>query len=131
MRVLIVQSRPVLAEDWQRCFAKAGALSVTADTQQQATSILASRPIDVILLDLILREGAAFAVADYAQYRQPHAQIIVATDSPFFADGSIFSYVPNARAFVPLRTPPEDLLAMAEHFASVDHDLLTLDHVAR
>jgi hypothetical protein len=58
-------------------------------------------------------------VADYAQYRQPDAALIFVTDTTFFSDGSIFSLIPNARAFLQSGTPPDDLAALVEHCSSV------------
>jgi len=55
------------------------------------------------------------AVADYASYRQPEIKVIFVTSDSFFSDGSIFSYMANACAMVPTRTPPEDLAALVEH----------------
>jgi len=40
------------------------------------------------------------------------------TSTSFFADGSIFQHIPNACAFLQAGTPPEDLAAMAEYFAT-------------
>ena len=71
---------------------------------------------DVLILNILLAEGSALAVADYASYRLPEAQIIFVTNTSFFSDGPIFSFAPNACAFVQTATPPEDLAAMVEHY---------------
>ena len=72
----------------------------------------------MIVLDLVLGEGSAFAVADFASYRRPQARIIFVTNTTFFSDGSIFSICPNACAYVQSATPPEDIAAMVEHYAT-------------
>ena len=54
------------------------------------------------------------AVADYAAYRHPDARLIFVTATSFFSDGSIFAMSPNVCAFLPARTPPEDLAAVVE-----------------
>ncbi len=72
--------------------------------------------MDVIVLDLILSDGSAFAVADFSSYRQPDAKVIFVTNSTFFSDGSIFRHIPNACAMVPAETRPEDIGALVEHY---------------
>lgn len=87
-------------------------------TQDEATEFLAEHQVDVIVLNLVLSQGAALAVADYANYRQPGAQVVFVTDTSFFSDGSIWSHATNARALLPAGTPPEDLAAMIEHYST-------------
>ncbi len=91
----------------------------TANSQEQAIESIGTMAPDILILDLILAEGSALAVADYANYRCPGAQVIFVTNTNFFSDGSIFSHAANARAFVQRATPPEDLAAMVAHYA--DH----------
>ena len=74
--------------------------------------------VDVIVLDLMLDQGSAFAVADFASYRQPEARVVFVTRSTFFSDGSIFSHIPNACGFFRIDTPPEDLAAIVRHYAA-------------
>ena len=90
-----------------------------AASQDAATAFLSENAVDIIVLDLVLSEGAALAVADYANYRQPAARVIFVTNTSFFSDGSIFSHSSNARAFLPSTTPPEDLAAMIEHYGTI------------
>ncbi|MCX7302455.1 MAG: response regulator [Rhodobacterales bacterium] len=116
MQVLIVESTAALAELWQRHLERHGLTVSISSSGEAACDLIGSIRYDVIILDLVLAEGAAFAVADYAQYRWPQTSVIFVTDTTFFSDGSIFSIVPNARAFIQTRTPPEDLAAMVEHY---------------
>jgi DNA-binding response OmpR family regulator len=116
MQVLIVESTSDLAELWRRHLERQGALVTVCGSGMQACDLIAERDFDVIILDLILTEGSALAVADYAQYRRPDASVIFVTDTTFFSDGSIFSVIPNVRAFVQSQTPPEDLAAMVAHY---------------
>lgn len=92
-----------------------------APGQARAITHLASREVDVIIMDLVLEEGAALAVSDYANFRRPKAQVIFVTNTTFFSDGSIFNHCSNARAFVQSATPPEDLVAMVAHYGAVAH----------
>ena len=120
MNVLIVESNVSLGGLWKRHLERNGASVDHAKSQDDAAGLIEKRPYEVIVLDLFLAEGSAFAVADYASYRRPNAKIIFVTNTTFFSDGSIFQHIPNACAFLPTETPPDDLLALVEHY-SVAH----------
>ncbi|MFK7869667.1 MAG: response regulator transcription factor [Roseobacter sp.] len=120
MRVLIVESCDNLARIWQNHLKRLGMDVIRAQGQKEAIAYLGTDVIDMIILDLVLQDGSALAVADYASYRLPDARVIFVTNTSFFSDGSIFSLVPNACAFVRTGTPPEDLAALVEHYGG-DH----------
>jgi CheY-like chemotaxis protein len=120
MHVLIVESMAALSEVWKRHLERQGMQVTTASTGDEACARIAVTPFEVIILDLVLSDGSAFAVADIARFRRPQTSVIFVTDTAFFSDGSIFSLMPNARAFVQTSTPPEDLAAMAHHYATAD-----------
>ena len=80
--------------------------------------MLGEEAVDVIILDLVLGQGSAIAVADIASFRQPMARVIFVTNTSFFSDGSIFQHIPNACAFLPSGTAPEDLAAVADHYGT-------------
>lgn len=117
MDVLIVQSAPELGLLWQRHLHRCGMKVRVAESQEDAIAAIGSCIPDIIILDLVLQAGSALAVADYANYRCPKTRVIFVTNTRFFSDGSIFSHVTNACAFVQSATPPEDLAAMVEHYA--------------
>ncbi len=118
MRALIVESIADLALLWQRHMERHGVEARVATTADAAVDMISQMSFGVIVLDLVLGEGSALAVADYAQYRQPATALIFVTDTTFFSDGSLFSIIPNVRAFVPTGTPPEDLAALVEHYGT-------------
>ncbi len=118
MDVLIVQSSPELGLLWQRHLQRCGMHVDVVESQEDATAALCRRAPDIIILDLVLRYGSALAVADFANYRCPHTQVIFVTNTRFFSDGSIFAHATNACAFVQSCTPPEDLAAMVEHYGT-------------
>ncbi|GAA6188971.1 response regulator [Litorivita sp. NS0012-18] len=117
LRVLIVESQPELGALWQRHVERLGAEVHRAHGQHDAISAMQIHAFDIIVLDLVLGEGSAFAVADFASYRHPATQVIFVTNTSFFSDGSIFRHVHNACALVQSDSPPEDLAAMVEHYA--------------
>jgi len=117
-RVLIVESVPELANVWQRHLERHCMVVAHAYGQQDAIAHLSEQETDIIIQDLVINEGAALAIADYANYRQPAARVIFVTNTTFFSDGSIFAHSANARAFVQSSTPPEDLAAMVAHYGA-------------
>ncbi len=123
MRVLIVEGNPELGQVWARCIERSGVEVFVATSQSHAIEVMREDDISVIVLDLVLQDGSAFAIADYASYRHPDAKVIFVTNTTFFSDGSIFRHIPNACAFLQSETPPKDLAAMVEHFgeASPSH----------
>ncbi|MEL7211527.1 MAG: response regulator [Pseudomonadota bacterium] len=118
MRVLIIQSRRPLAELWKRHIERQNADVFVAASTADAIRIVRENAIDVIILDLILEDGSAMAIADYACYRRPDARVIYVTSTTFFSDGSVFEHMPNACGYVQTTTPPDDLAAMVEHLGT-------------
>ena len=118
MNVLIVESRPELATLWSKHLERHGMVVDQATGQGDAVDYLSAHCPDIIVLDLVLKDGSALAVADFASYRRPDARVIFVTDTTFFSDGSIFNHASNACAFLPASTLPEDLAAMVEHYAT-------------
>jgi len=118
MRVLITQSSPILGQLWKRHLERLQAKVVLVQTGEEALLAIDEEELDVIVLDLVLREGSALTVADFAQFRQPAANVVFVTDTTFFSDGSIFRHCTNARAFMQTTTPPGDLAAIVHHYGS-------------
>jgi DNA-binding NtrC family response regulator len=116
VRVFIVEGRPELARLWANYLERQGAEVYLAYSEAEAVDMLQMVTVDVIVLDLVLDNGSAFAVADYASYSQPTARVIFVTNTSFFSDGSIFQHIPNACAFLPAATKPEDLAAVVHHY---------------
>lgn len=118
MEILIVEEDPGLSAVWSRHLERLGADVRTARSQEDAIRWLQVHRVDVVVLNLTLANGSAFAIADFASYRQPDARVIFVTRSSFFTDGSIFRYIPNACGFFPAETPPEDLAEIIAHYGT-------------
>jgi len=103
---------------WQRHLERMGASVTLALNQEAAILALCGSDFNIIVLDLVLDQGSALAVSDFASYRRPDTRVIFVTNTSFFSDGSIFAHSPNACAYVQSGTPPEDLAAMVEHYAA-------------
>lgn len=116
MRILLVQHNEDLSELWARFLQRQGVDVVQAATQLAAINKLRFEDFDALVLDLVLPDGGAIAISDYATYRCPDVPIIAVTSTSFFSDGSIFDLIPNARSL--MRTPlrPDDLAAVLEHY---------------
>jgi CheY-like chemotaxis protein len=119
MLVLIVANNSDLSRVWANHLERLGATVTAVTSQEDATRILCEFEVGVIVLDLLLVQGSAFAVADYASYRQPDAKVVFVTSSTFFSDGSIFNHMPNACACVKMHTPPEDIAVIVDHYGRV------------
>jgi DNA-binding response OmpR family regulator len=116
MKVLIVESNPELAKLWAGHLERQGADVLVVAGETDAIDAIRAEQVDVMVLDLVLEEGSAFAVADFASYSQPAARVIFVTNTSFFSDGSIFQHIPNACAFLPSATAPEDLAAVIDYY---------------
>ncbi|MCP3969499.1 MAG: hypothetical protein GY717_04120 [Rhodobacteraceae bacterium] len=117
MRVLIVEGNPELARLWSGHLERQGGEVVLAVNEYDAIETLRYQDVDVIVLDLVLTAGSAFAVADFASYSHPAARVVFVTNTSFFSDGSIFRHIPNACAFLPSAMEPEDLAAVIDHYS--------------
>lgn len=117
MNVLIVEDNAPLAMLWQRHLQRLGCDVRVAATEEDAIGLIDEVSFKVILMDLVLNGSSALTIADFAEFRQPDAQVIFVTNSHFFSDGSIFQHCGNARAFLPSGTSPSDLAMMVEHYA--------------
>ena len=118
MNVLIVESQAELGALWNRHLERQGASVKLVRSEDAAIAALYEQDFDVIVLDLILQDGGALAVADFASYRAPKARVIFVTNTSFFSDGSIFAHSQNACAFLQSASPPEDLAAMVAHYGA-------------
>jgi len=116
MRVLIVQDNQQLGRIWSRHLQRLGADTTLVDNSDAALQELQDSTFDVIVLDLVLRQGGALTVADFANFNQPRANVVFVTDTTFFSDGSIFSHSANARAFIETATPPKDLAEIVLYY---------------
>ena len=116
MKVLIAESDPALGGLWQRHLQRRGMDVRLVAGQDGAATALNAQRFDVIILNICLEEGSALAISDLASYRHPDTRVIFVTNTSFFSDGSIFGLSPNACAYVQTDTPPDDLVAMVEHY---------------
>jgi len=117
MKLLIVESDPQLAKLWAAYLERQGTEVKVASSQAEAIAAMRETAFEVIVLDLVLEQGSAIAVADYASYALPGVRVVFVTNTSFFSDGSIFQHIPNACAFLPSATAPEDLAAVIEHYS--------------
>lgn len=115
MHILIVEANRELGALWQRHLEREGHAVALVETQAEAIRHLQTSEVHVIVLNVMLPNGSALAVSDFASYRWPKARVVFVTNSTFFSDGSIFAHAPNAAAFVPAKTDPRDLAIMVSH----------------
>jgi len=118
MHILIVEENRDLGQLWSRHLEREGHSVNVVTSQTEAIDALRHREAQVIVLDVVLSQGSALAVSDYASYRWPDARIVFVTNTTFFSDGSIFRHASNACAFLQSDTPPEDLAMMVSHYGA-------------
>ena len=118
MDILIVQEDAELGRLWTRHLEREGHSTVLVHSQHAAVAELQRRECRVIVLDVLLRDGSAFAVSDYASYRWPEARVVFVTSSSFFSDGSIFRHAQNACAYLTSDTDPSDLAMMVSYYGT-------------
>lgn len=116
MRILLVQPNKGLSDLWAKFLQRQGVEVKQVATQLAAIDLIRFESFDALVLDLVLPDGGAIAISDYATYRCPDVPIIAVTSTRFFSDGSIFDLIPNARSL--MRTPvrPDDLAAVLDHY---------------
>lgn len=113
--ILIVASNPDLSRVWGRHLERQGEVVEILSSQNEAVDYLYEHTAEVIVLDLMLRNGSAIAIADFASYRRPNARIVFVTNNTFFSDGSLFTHIPNTAAILQEQTPPTDLAAIVAY----------------
>jgi CheY-like chemotaxis protein len=118
MNILIVENNPNLGALWANHLCRLSLDVTLASDQDSAVELLQENDWGLIILNLVLENGSAFAVADYAAYKAPDTKVLFVTNTSFFSDGSIFEHIPNACGLLQSGTPPQDLAAIAEHHAT-------------
>jgi len=118
MHILIVQENRDLGRLWASHLEREGHTTELVQSQEGAISALQARESRVIVLDVMLKDGSAFAISDFASYRWPRARVVFVTSSTFFSDGSIFQHAQNACAYLKSDTDPEDLAKMVTYYAA-------------
>ncbi len=118
MKALIVESSHELGTLWKQHLERQGIATSHALGQEDAVAFLQTEQYAILVIDLVLEDGSPLAIADLAHYRQPDAKVIFVTNTNFFSDGSIFRHSANACAFMQTDTPPDDLVAMVQHYGA-------------
>lgn len=118
MKTLLVQHNEGLSDLWSAFLRREGVNVTQAYSQAEAVNILRFNEFDALVLDVVLPDGGAIAISDYATYRQPDIPIVAVTSSNFFTDGSIFELIPNARSLMRAPVRPSDLAAVLEHYTA-------------
>jgi CheY-like chemotaxis protein len=114
-RVLIVEDEYFVADDIARAVTEAGGEVVgPAPTEAAALALLALGPVDVGVLDVGLRSGTAFPIAD----------VLLARGTPFvFATGYSRACLPEGYQNVVTWEKPFDPSALAQRLAELANDL--------
>ena len=117
INVLIIKEEFELARLWERALVRLGAKVQVARSAQMAIDSVQKQYFESIVLDLDLSQDAAVGIADFVSYRWPDTRVLFVTNGSFFSDGSIFQLCANACGYVHGAIEPDDLAAMAHHYA--------------
>lgn len=118
MRVLIAQHNADLGKIWAGFLEREGITVTLALSQTEALKLLRAQEFDALVLEMVLPDGGAIAIADFAAYRFPDAPVITVNSSSFFSDGSIFQLVPNVHSVLQSPVDGDDLAATISHLNS-------------
>ncbi len=115
MRVLIAQHNLELGSFWAGFLEREGVVVSMVSSQQEALKILRHQTFEALILEMVLPDGGAIAIADFAAYRMPDVPVITVNSSTFFSDGSIFQLMPNVQSVIQAPVVGEDLAAIVSH----------------
>jgi len=118
LRVLIAQQNAELGRLWAGFLEREGIETTLVTSQSSALAQLRAQMFDALVLEMVLPDGGAIAIADFAAYRMPEAPVITVNSSSFFSDGSIFQLLPNVHSVMQAPIEGEDLAAMVSHLKS-------------
>lgn len=118
MRVLIAQQNTELGKLWAGFLEREGIETMLVASQSEALAQLRAQKFDALVLEMVLPDGGAIAIADFAAYRMPDVPVITVNSSSFFSDGSIFQLLPNVHSVMQAPIEGEDLAAMVSHLNS-------------
>ncbi len=118
MRVLIAQQNIELGKLWAGFLEREGIETTLAISQREALAQLRAQDFDALVLEMVLPDGGAIAIADFAAYRMPDVPVVTVNSSSFFSDGSIFQLLPNVHSVMQAPVEGEDLAAMVSYLKS-------------
>ncbi len=118
MRVLIAQQNAELGKLWAGFLQREGIETTLVATQAEALAHLRANKFEALILEVVLPDGGAIAIADFAGYRMPDVPVITVNSSNFFSDGSIFQLLPNVQTMMQSPVDGADLAAMVSHLKS-------------
>ena len=116
MNILIFENQRKAGPIWRRFLVRHGCNVKLTRSIDDATNALTAGNVGVFIVDATENIDAIMTLSDLAQFYNPEISIIVVTSGMFFADGSVFELIPYIRSCVSTDIPPNDLVAMVEHF---------------
>ncbi len=118
MRILVAQQNTELGRIWAGFLEREGLEITLVSSQSEALNQLRAQDFDALVLEMVLPDGGAIAIADFAAYRMPDVPIITVNSSNFFSDGSIFQLMPNVHSIMQAPVNGNDLAALVSHIQS-------------
>ncbi|MEM8823722.1 MAG: hypothetical protein AAGF30_08955 [Pseudomonadota bacterium] len=101
---------PDLRQEIERRLAAQGVRLMQTEDAVIAERLLLTTSPAVILIDLDIACGIPLVLTDLAAWRHPNARLLFIGSGAVFADGAIFTHVPNGCAILPSGIDDDDLI---------------------
>ncbi|MFD1343170.1 response regulator [Litorisediminicola beolgyonensis] len=113
MQALIVEDNPGLAFLWSETLEDAGFACDSVDDCESAMPLVLRKRYDVVILDLIVKDGNTLSLSDWISMRSPDTAVIMLTGAAVFRNGEHTTEASGVDWFLRKPVPPSDLRAMA------------------
>lgn len=113
MQALIVEDNPGLAFLWSETLEDAGFYCDKVEDCQSAMPLVLRKQYDVVILDLIVKDGNTLSLSDWISMRAPDTAVIMLTGAAVFQKGEHTTEASGVDWFLRKPVPPADLRAMA------------------
>lgn len=117
IRVLIAEDHEVVRHAMRDIFRASGRFTVVAEanTSAEALGLLKAHPVDLVLLDLFLRDGSALSLIHQIHQHHHHSDIIIF--SATLSDETLVQAIlAGASGYITKDTPLADIVALLEQY---------------
>ena len=115
MNVFLVEDDQSLRTVWEHALEDAGHTVESAASQHDAMRTLLTGSFDLIVLDVVVRNGNGLNLVDYISYAHPQTPVMVVTGTGFFPNGELSELMPKIDWFMRKPVPVADFMASVDH----------------
>ena len=95
MDVLVVEDDDALRLAFCEALEEAGCVPIAAASEGEALERLHAKPVDLVILDLLIDGKPSIGIAEKANFSAPGADVIVVTGTMLYPFGELHRAVPN------------------------------------